>query len=186
MNYLEGLRRLTLIISIITASITLFIAGVDNATKREYAQLSKIVKDVRLKKELLPAYTPFIKNYVDGLTKDPFPELRILTVKENSSNDKFRILWRKGGLPKEAEIESILKSELCLVGDYEKETARILLSYLAGFHDLNSIDSQLFRIRVKSYLIPLMYSVGSFLLIWIVFYCSRYIVVGFKKEKSTE
>jgi hypothetical protein len=187
MNYLEGLRRLTVIISVAVAILTIaFFLVVDNSARQEYSRLMNTVKEIRLQKEqLLANGTDFIKNYVDGLKKESFQDLKIITVKDAERNSEFTILWHQNGLPQEDDIDSLIKNSFYLEGTaHEKETARKLLGYLAGLNDLKAIDSQLSRTKAKMYFVPVIYGAGSFVLVWLIFYCIRYVALGFKKEKA--
>jgi hypothetical protein len=186
MNYLEGLRRLTVIISLLAAILTIFLALEANSARQEYSRLTKTVKEIRLQKEQLSANgTDFIKNYVAGLKKESFQDLKIMRVKDSEKNEEYTILWHQNGLPQEDEIDSLIKNSFYLEGTaHEKETARKLLGYLAGLNDLKAIDSQLSRTKAKMYFLPVLYGAGSFVLVWLIFYGIRYVALGFKKEKT--
>lgn len=134
MNYLEGLRRLTIIISVVAAILTtVFFITAHNSARQDYSRLMNTVKEIKLQKEFLLANNnDFVKKYVAALKKDAFQDLKILTIKESGQSKEYTILWQQKGLPKEDEIDLLLKNKLYLEDtDYEKERARMLLGYLA-------------------------------------------------------
>jgi hypothetical protein len=187
MNYLEGFRRITAITSIMVALLTMVVFFIlENSAQQEYTRLANEIREIKTQKELLAQNnTDFVKNYIATLKKGTFQDLKILEIEDHDQNKKYTLLWSQDGLPQESDIDSLIKNSFYLAGsDYEKETARKLLGYLAGFNDSKEIDSQLTRIKAKMYFIPILYGVGSFGFVWLIFYCIRYIALGFKKEKT--
>lgn len=186
MNHFEGLRRITVIVSVVATILTsVYFIMLNNPAHQEYSKLVIAANQVKLQKDFLKENDKdFVAKYTSNLKKDAFENLNIVTIEDRDTDKEYTILWSKKELMQASDFELLIKNKLYLEGaDHEKEAAKMLLGYLTELTDSSAIDSKLKTYRLRAYLFPIAYGIASFAAVWIVFYSILYIVLGFKQQR---